>query len=337
MLKAVLAHSNQQSPVVRLCSEEIPHPKLGEIRVRWLFAPINPADLNVIEGKYANTKKPPFVLGGEGVGEILESEIPHPCLPAGTLIIALTRLGSWANQSNVSVADIWPIPYHLSKRVALEQWAQLRVNPLTALQLLENYVSLHQEDTILVNAANSAVGQSLIQLASNLGIQVAAFARKGAHYTCLDETHLNTTLFFTDDKEGHAQAASVLANRSIPLACNCVGGESALRQLQLLSPKGTQVTYGAMSKQPSRIPAGLLIFKQLKLEGLWISQWLEETPRSQVNCQLYKLAEIMATGNLQLPIDSIFPLAELPQAIERAYEPHRNGKVLLKLSETERP
>ena len=41
--------------------------------------------------------------------------------------------------------------------------------------------------------------------------------------------------------------------------------------LKMLAKSGTLVTYGAMAKQPVSVPAPLLIFKDLRLRGFWIS------------------------------------------------------------------
>ena len=57
------------------------------------------------------------------------------------------------------------------------------------------------------------------------------------------------------------------------LGLNCVGGPQSLAMVKTLSPGGHLVTYGAMSKQPLSLPTGLLIFKDLKFSGFWVSRW----------------------------------------------------------------
>ena len=43
----------------------------NEIAVRMLAAPVNPSDLNIIEGKYPVPRELPAVGGNEGVGEVI--------------------------------------------------------------------------------------------------------------------------------------------------------------------------------------------------------------------------------------------------------------------------
>ena len=61
----------------------------------------------------------------------------------------------------------------------------------------------------------------------------------------------------------------------IRLGLNCVGGKTVTAMARLLAPDGCLVTYGAMSRQPVMIPAGLLIFKNIRFEGFWLSRWSE--------------------------------------------------------------
>uniref|UniRef100_UPI0023DD4904 enoyl-[acyl-carrier-protein] reductase, mitochondrial isoform X6 n=1 Tax=Callithrix jacchus TaxID=9483 RepID=UPI0023DD4904 len=60
------------------------------------------------------------------------------------------------------------------------------------------------------------------------------------------------------------------------LALNCVGGKSSTELLRQLARGGTMVTYGGMAKQPVIASVSLLIFKDLKLRGFWLSQWKKD-------------------------------------------------------------
>jgi hypothetical protein len=53
VLATVLRYSEYGDPgtVVQKCEEQIPDPKAHEILVKTLAAPINPADINTIQGK----------------------------------------------------------------------------------------------------------------------------------------------------------------------------------------------------------------------------------------------------------------------------------------------
>ena len=68
------------------------------------------------------------------------------------------------------------------------QAAMLKVNPLTALRMLEGFVSLTPGDWVVQNASNSGVGRCIIQLAREMGVKTVNFVRRpdAVSYTHLE-------------------------------------------------------------------------------------------------------------------------------------------------------
>ena len=108
-----------------------------------------------------------------------------------------------------------------------------------------------------------------------------------------------------------------------------MGGESALRLMSLLSTNGTHVTYGAMSKRPLKIPNSFLIFKNLTIKGLWLSRWLNSEKKDKIEEVYHNLANKMLEGNMNQPVDSIYEIDQLVEAINRSMQEGRKGKVLI--------
>jgi len=92
------------------------------------------------------------------------------------------------------------------------------------------------------------------------------------------------------------------------------------------------VTYGAMSRRSLKVPNKFLIFKDLTLRGLWVSQWYEQASHAEIQDVLRPLAGMMMDSSLILPVDQVVPLSNFPQAIERAQAGARSGKVILDLA-----
>ena len=84
-----------------------------------------------------------------------------------------------------------------------------------------------------------------------------------------------------------------------------------------------------MAKRPLKIPNSFLIFKDLRIQGLWLSKWLDSTNPQVMETVYGKLAEMMLHKKLHQPIDSIFRLEDIKSGIKRSMETGRNGKVLL--------
>jgi len=292
----------------------------GEVRLRMLAAPVNPADLNLIEGTYGVKPPLPSIPGIEGCGEVVESRSPE--FQTGDRAIVLRRAGSWATHIQISEDHLFKLPAGIDPL----QGAMLKVNPATAWRLLTGFVQPSPGSWIVQNAANSAVGRCVIVLAKRLGLRTMNLVRRGE----LREELLGLgadEVLLDDDSAVESLKAS---GRERPmLAFNCVGGESALRLMNLLGPGGIHVTYGAMARRPLTVPNGLLIFKDLQFRGLWITQWIENAPREEIRKVYGELAEALVSGELSMPVDQVFPLEGFQSAIARVQEPGRNGKVLL--------
>ena len=127
------------------------------------------------------------------------------------------------------------------------------------------------------------------------------------------------------------EIAKITGGAPIRLALNAVGGESALRLAEALAPGGTHVTYGAMSRQPVRVPNGLLIFKDLCIRGFWVTRWYREASREARDAMLGELFTLARSGHLHTPIEQVFPLEQAQAALKRAMEGGRAGKILFKV------
>lgn len=300
---------------------ELPPLSDGEVRLKILAAPVNPADLNLIEGTYGVKPELPAVPGIEGCGEVVESRSPE--FQKGDHAILLRRAGSWATHVQIPADHLFKLPAGLDPLQA----AMLKVNPATAWRLLTGFGTPEAGSWVVQNAANSAVGRCVIVVAKELGLRTMNLVRRAELRDELLE--LGADEVVTDDDAGLESAKSKLGKDRPQLAFNCVGGESALRLMNLLGPGGIHVTYGAMARRPLTVPNGLLIFKDLQLRGLWITKWIESAPKTELDEVYGKLAALMQAGKLALPVDSTHPLEKIPEALERLGAARRAGKVLL--------
>lgn len=313
--------------VLRLEAHDSPAPGAGDVAVRMTFAPVHPADLNFIEGTYGTRPDLPAVPGNEGCGQVESIGPGVRSLAPGDSVIPLRPLGCWS-QRVVAPEIQW---LRIAPEIDPRQAAMLRVNPATAWHLLREFRSLQPGAVVAQNAANSAVGHAVVQLARDAGLRALCFARRAETFDEL--MALGADACFLDDDAGLAAAQAHCGDRPPELAINAVGGDSALRLMELLAPGGTHVTYGAMSRRSLRVPNRMLIFKDLEVRGAWITRRLERAGPGEAAAILQPLAQKMLEGRLRLPVEAVFDLADWRQAVVRALEGGRGGKILLRLTE----
>ncbi|KAB1268214.1 Enoyl-[acyl-carrier-protein] reductase; mitochondrial [Camelus dromedarius] len=263
--------------------------------------------------------------------------------------------GTWRTEAVFSEEVLVGVP----KDIPLPSAATLSVNPCTAYRMLVDFEQLQPGDCVIQNASNSGVGQAVIQIAAALGLRTINVVRDRPDIQKLTERlkNLGADHVITEEEIRKHEMKNFLKDMPQPrLALNCVGGKSSTELLRHLAPGGTMVTYGGMAKQPVIASVGLLIFKDLKLRGFWLSQWKKdhspaltvlntggEQPASTATLSMAKrssglnqfkeliltLCNLIRRGQLTAPACSQVPLQDYQRALEASTQPFVSSKQIL--------
>lgn len=316
-------HGNP-AEVLRIVEQPWPSPGAEEAVVKMAAAPINPADLNAIGGKYPVRPPLPATPGMEGAGVVVEVGGGVRNLSVGTQVILPHGFGTWREACAIAAKQLIAAPAGIDPMQA----AMLKVNPITAWRMLHDFVSLKEGDWVIQNAGNSAAGRCVIQIARELGYRTVNVVRRPE---LVEELRaLGGDVVLVDGENLREEVAAAAERKPIRLALNAVGGENALRVAKTLASDGTMVTYGAMSLQPLCIPNGMFIFKNLRFMGFWVNKWYDDaTPeqRAQTFAPLFQMAQ---RGLLQTKVEKTYPLSEAKAAIAHASQNKRAGKIVFK-------
>jgi trans-2-enoyl-CoA reductase len=163
------------------------------------------------------------------------------------------------------------------------------VNPCTAYRMLKDYEKLEEGDWFIQNGANSGVGRAAIQLGKLWGLKSINVIRdrpEAAETEALKKEllELGATKVVTESElmeRGFTDQVKEWTNggrEKVKVGLNCVGGKPTSALVKCLSSSGHLVTYGGMAKQPLQLPTGLLIFKDIKFSGFWMSRWSDNKP-----------------------------------------------------------
>ena len=142
--------------VVASCVEvpDVGAPGPGEVVFDVLAFPINPADVSFCRGSYRLRPPLPATPGAECVGRVAAVGTGVTQIRPGGLVLNMQR-ENWVQRRRIRAEDAIPIPSGLD----LAQAAMVRINPATALLLLEDHVALAPGDWVIQDVANSAVGR----------------------------------------------------------------------------------------------------------------------------------------------------------------------------------
>jgi mitochondrial enoyl-[acyl-carrier protein] reductase / trans-2-enoyl-CoA reductase len=327
-IKAVVyeRHGNP-ADVLRLETQPWPKPAAGEVVVQMRAAPINPADLNQIEGKYPVRFPLPTTPGFEGAGVVVDlgSEVTNVAI--GALVILPHNVGTWREAMAVKANELVLVP----EGIEPVQAAMLKINPMTAWRLLHDYVDLKNGDWLIQNAANSAAGRAVIQIARELGYKTVNVVRR---QELIDELRAEGgDVVFIDGEDLRENVKNATGDAPIRLGLNAVGGDSALRLANCLAPGSTLVTFGAMGLQPLKIPNGLLIFKDLRFRGIWINKWYDNATIQERMAAFRPLFEMAERGLLKTKVEKSYPLSEAKAAVAHAAQGKRSGKIVFEFGD----
>ena len=320
----VVCHHEYGIPeeVARVEAWDTPAIAPNQALVEMKASPINPADINALEGKYPIRSPLPAVVGNEGVGVIAQTGSDVSNLRVGQPVISLDRVGNWCEAYVAEASSLIPLP----NDIPIEQAAMLSVNPPTAWRMLEAFVNLKPGDWVIQNAANSGVGRSVIQIARLRGLRTVNVVRREDLIPELQAEGADVVI--TDEIPLSKQIRDLTDNADVPLGLNAVGGESAREIAKSLSDHGALVTYGAMGLQPLQMSNSLLIFKDLQFRGFWINAWYKRAETREIHEMFDQLISLMASGKLRAPVEKTYPLTDAKDALIHASQNRRKGKIL---------
>lgn len=285
------------------------------LRLRMLRSPINPADLLAVDGRYAFPASADAPLGAEGVGIVEAAGSAVEAIEVGDTVLPLTR-GNWSRRRIVEEGEAVVLPAGID----LDQAAMLRVNPLTA-RLLVEVAGLKAGDTLVQNAAGSAVARWVRHFAARKGIAVVDVVARA---------NPDLPLSLVDGPDLAQEVIASNFGRPGEAALDCVAGEATGRLAACLAPGGRLVVFGHLSGAPVSVPSQLMTGRGLSVMGFSLRPHEAKLGREAVRQLFADLLSEATNGLPQVPVRGVFALSRIEEALvaARASGP---GRVLLDL------
>ena len=310
--------------VLALAEAEKPAPAPGQVLIRTLLSPIHNHDLWTVRGQYGYKPNLPAIGGSEAVGIVEALGDGVTGVAVGQRVATAGVHGAWAEYVVASAKGLVPVPDPIPDEAA----AQLIAMPFSALTLLE-FLEVKEGDWVVQNTANGMVGKTLAMLAGARGVHVINLVRRDAGVAELAALGIGNAVS-TASEGWQDQARALTGGAPIVAAVDSVGGSASSDLLGLLGDGGMLVSFGSMTGEPMQISSGDLIFKQAVIKGFWgtkVNAALAPDARARLFGELLRL---VATGALKLPVEAVYPLDRIGEAVAASLAPGKAGKVLLK-------
>lgn len=358
MKSARLGGFSQQAGDIRIVDVPVPEPGPGQVRVRMLLSPVNPSDLNFVHGTYHaaleriiwNQRRPggdtrvyydpprtnpcpvpPYALGGEGVG------IVDACGPGflarrlrgrRVAIAGGPPNGTWQEYTLADAKRAIVMPESISD----EQAAMFFVNPITAYVLTREVLRVRRGEWVLLTAAGSALGKSIVRLGRRDGFRTICVVRSVANSAQLTALGADAVVE-TNRQHLIAEVARITDGQGVRHALDCVGGNLAGDVVRCLGLGGQLVIYGTLGNSPLQIPGRDLMMPAARVSGFLLPAWMAQQSPLKLLGVLRAVRRLTVEGMFQTEVGEVYPLEQVNAAISASLMPGRTAKVMLRLSE----
>ena len=320
-MKAAVIYENGGPELLRY--EDVPEPECPDGFV------VVDAEAISIEGgdllARASTQPPavPHVVGYLSAGTVGEVGAGVDGRAVGDRVVALNAAGSHAARRAVPALMTWPIPAGLDAARA----ACVPVAFGTAYECLFTAANLTEGQTVLVHAGAGGLGMAAIQLAKQAGATVLATASSDEKLERLGALGLDHGINYASGSFVE-RANQLTDSRGVDIVIDSIGGQNLVDSVAVLAFRGTLVSVGVAARAGSAIEARSLWARNNTLRGVFLGgAILPEYAR--IHPMIGDMLERVASGELHVEIDRLFPLADAALAHQYVESRKAFGRVVI--------
>ena len=287
----------------------------GHLLLNILYAPVNPQDHIVIADQYPI--KPSHSIGGglipgyDGVACVRSVGLTRDmhALKEGDVVVPASQgFGTFRTHAIVKASEVIKI----STMDCLKQFdplplGLLRMSVCPAYFMIEDIKMIKPGEWIICNCGTGSITQMIIQFAHRRGAKVACIYRSkdyGQARTIVPDAS------YTEEELAVGDLAQNIPPRKYVLAFDGLSGPSAERVLDMLSPAGVFVNYGALSGSldtPFDVSSRLLFARGITMRGFKSSESMGNRSPQQLQDLLQWLTTLFLKGELQCPDTKSIP------------------------------
>ncbi|MFF2403868.1 NADP-dependent oxidoreductase [Streptomyces goshikiensis] len=307
MKAAVINQYGQVRDVVRVT--DVPVPAVGprDVLIEVRAAGVNPVDHLIVKG-FLSTGEPsrPLVIGNELAGVVTQVGAEASRFAVGDEVFSRVdpRVGgAFAEYVAVDESLVAAKP----SRLTFEEAASLPLVALTALQALTEQADVRSGTRVLIHGGAGGVGSAAVQIAKQLGAEVVATAGSGS-VELVRELGADRVIDYRTEKFEEVVS-------DVDVVLDTIGGETQERSFGVLKSGGTLVSIVAVPDAEAK-------------KARWNVEARSFFMRPQGE-QLAHLAGLVESGQLRPIVETVFPLDETSEALQKVERGGARGKTVI--------
>jgi len=325
-MRAVRVADGGGSKALYLEQSPIPRPGPDEILVEVRASGLNHADLYQRDGEWPAPEGAPDILGVEIAG-IVASVDPSGRFPLGTRVMALVAGGGYAEAVVVDPRLAADIPTELS----FVEAAALPEALIVGHGNLVEIGAVKRRARVLIHGGASGMGSIMIQMAADLGAQVATTTGNPIKIDRLRA--LGACLVLSRDGTPFAGASIGEAFRGgFDVIVDMAGATTLQANLDCLAERGTLIMMGILGGTLSEIDIDPILLKRLTLRGTILRPLPTAEKEALASRAFARWLPRLVKGAVRPVIDSIYPFEAVRAAHERLQSGLHVGKIVLSLN-----
>jgi NADPH2:quinone reductase len=305
--------------------EEVPDPELrrGGVLIDVAAVSIQGGDLLHRQGGIVTSA--PHIVGYQAAGTVRAVGEGVTQFTVGQSVVATMGAGSHAEIVSVPANSVYAVPDGLS----IEDAAAVPIEFGTADDCLFEFGHLRAGETVLVQAGAGGVGLAAIQLAKAAGAaQVFATASSDERLGRLKEFGMDAGINYATSDVGR-EVMALTDGRGVDLVVDPVGGRTLESSIAALAYRGRISWVGNAGREDRPPQVWQMMQKNASLTGVFLGAEMGADP-TRVHAMIESLLARVASGELRVAIDKVFPLAEAEQAHRYIESRQAFGRVLMR-------
>ena len=332
-MQAIVIHQSGGPEVLRLEEMVTPEPGAGEVVVALRAAALNRRDI-LVRTQPEFVASMPLVPGSDGAGTVTAVGAGVTAVREGDEVVICPSLwwgpddiypssrfeilggpshGTYAQFVRLPAENVFAKPEHLT----YEEAAAFPLAGLTAWRALITKARVKPGERVFIPGAGSGVATFLVQIARLAGARVFVTSGSAHKLEAAQKLGAEGGVLYTEFD--WPERIRTLSGGGVEVAVDSVGSASFEACLQLLTPGGRMVTFGATTGVDTHLDIRQFYRRQLSLLGTTMGSLKE----------FRELMAVIHAGGIRPVIDRTFPLAEAAAAHRRMEQYENFGKIVL--------